>query len=107
LANFWDLNDNNHYRALAISCGSISLHRRLDPFRKAPIDFEPEDLERLANKGPASLSERAVLRFLLHIWSRFEFPFELSQTAGWDAEHRHAFIDWATGRTLGEPCRYF
>jgi integrase/recombinase XerD len=32
---------------------------------------------------------------------------KLSQMVGWDADHRRAFIDWATGSTLGEPCRYF
>lgn len=95
---------SDSWRALAGRFHYIAASVR---FGKLPADFVPEDLERLASKGPASLSERAVLRFLLHVWSHREFPFELSQTAGWDAEHRRAFIDWVTGRILGEPCRYF
>lgn len=92
------------WRALAERFHYIAASVR---YGKLPADFEPEDLEYLANRGPVSLSEQAVLGFLLHIWSRVEFPFELSQTADWDGEHRRAFIDWVTGRTLGEPCRYF
>jgi hypothetical protein len=94
----------DHWRALAGRFHYIAASVR---YGKLPEAFEPEDLERLASQGPASLSERAVLSFLLHVWSRREFPFELSQMVGWDADHRRAFIDWATGSTLGEPCRYF
>lgn len=99
-----DFSSHELWRSLAGHFHYIAASVR---FGKLPADFEPEDLERLAGKGPASLSERAVLHFLLHVWSRGEFPFELSQTVGWDAEHRRAFADWVNGATLGEPCRYF
>ena len=70
-------------------------------------DYEPETLMGLCEYGAISTSERSVFSFLLHIWNQYDFSFTLSDTLIWDDGHRKAFVAWASGRTLGEPFRYF
>lgn len=74
---------------------------------KLPVDFQPEDAIFLYREGPLSINERTVLGFLLHVWNHYDFPFELSETAGWDPSHQQAFAGWVSGKTLGRPLRYF
>ena len=73
---------------------------------RLPADFYPEHAVALFGE-PLSTYERSVLSFLLHVWNRYDFPFELSEVAGWSDESLHAFGNWATGQVLNEPCRYF
>ena len=74
--------------------------------QRLPENYGPEDAVALF-KEPLSTHERSLLSFLLHVWNRYDFPFELSEVAGWDSRHQRAFTNWANGRTLGRPCRYF
>jgi len=74
--------------------------------RRLPEDFSPEHAIAL-HEEPISTHERSVLSFLLHVWNRYDFPFDLSEVAGWTEQHQRAFSNWASGRTLGRPCRYF
>jgi hypothetical protein len=80
---------------------------------KLPADYKPEDAIFLYNEVPLSTHERNILGFLLHVWNKYDFPFELSEVEGWDPRHpppvgtRQAFIGWVTGKTLGRPLRYF
>jgi hypothetical protein len=73
---------------------------------RLPEDYQPQDAIELC-KESLSTYEHSVLSFLVHVWNRYDFPFELSEIAGWDEEHQRAFYNWANGRTLGRPCRYF
>lgn len=73
---------------------------------RLPKDFQPSDA--IALYGEAiSTHERSVLSFLLHVWNRYDFPFELSEVAMWGPDHQRAFSHWVNGQTLGQPCRYF
>lgn len=74
---------------------------------KLPDNYQPQDVIVLYHEGGVSSDELRVLHFLLHVWNRYEFPFELSEMMTWDSRHRKALIDWVSGRTLGTPCRYF
>ena len=95
---------------------------------KLPADFKPEDAIFLYREGPLSTHERNILGFLLHVWNKYDFPFEsvsvpegpLSEVEGWDPRHQQAFIGWdfvtappCTGknthlrRVPGRPMRYF
>ena len=74
---------------------------------RLPTDYKPEDAIFLYNEGPLSTNERTILGFLLHVWNRYDFPFDLAETTGWDPSHQQAFIGWVTGKTLGRPLRYF
>ena len=73
---------------------------------RLPADFYPEHAVALFQE-PLSTYERSELLFLLHVWNRYDFPFELSEVAGWSDESLHAFGRWVTGQTLKDPCRYF
>ena len=76
-------------------------------YGKLPADYKPEDAIFLYREGPLSTNERTILGFLLHVWNKYELPFELSDAEGWDPSHQQAFIGWVTGKTLGRPLRYF
>ena len=76
-------------------------------YGKLPADYKPEDAIRLCREVPLSTHERNILGFLLHVWNKYDFPFELSEVEGWDPRHQQAFIGWVTGKTLGRPMRYF
>lgn len=73
---------------------------------RLPADFYPEHAVALFQE-PLSTYERSVLSFLLHVWNRYDFPFDLSEVAGWSDDNLHSFGRWATGQTLKDPCRYF
>ena len=73
---------------------------------RLPEDYQPFDAIELF-KEPLSTHEHSVLSFLIHVWDRHDFPFELSTVSAWDEKHQRAFSNWASGRTLGRPCRYF
>ncbi len=73
---------------------------------RLPVDFEPADAISLFEE-PISTHERSILSFLLHVWNHYDFPFDLSEVAMWSPEHQRAFCGWASGQTLGKPCRYF
>ena len=91
------------WRILAKSFNIIS---RLVQFQRLSDDFSPEDAIAL-HEEPISTHERSVLSFLLHVWNRYDFPFELSEVVLWGPQHQQAFRDWVNGKTLGTPCRYF
>lgn len=74
--------------------------------RRLPEDFEPTDAIELHNEA-VSTHERSVLSFLLHVWNQYDYRFDLSEVCGWTEQHQRAFSNWANGRTLGRPCRYF
>ena len=97
------MNPLPHWRAFAdrFRCVTNMVHRA-----SLPKDYEPKDLIDLCNT-PISQNERRVFQFLLHVWNRHEFPFELSEIIGWDEQHHQEFINWVTGQTLNQPCRYF
>lgn len=80
---------------------------QLVDYKKLPVDYGPEEAIQIYKNTPLSRAERALLGFLLHVWNRYDFPFELSDIALWDSRHRTAFLNWVNGKTLGEPCRYF
>ena len=73
---------------------------------RLPVDFQPTDAISLYEEA-ISTHERSILSFLLHVWNRYDFPFELSEIAMWSPEHQKAFCGWVNGGTLGQPCRYF
>ena len=73
---------------------------------RLPEDFKPEHAVELY-KEPISTPERSILSFLLHVWNRYDYSFDLSEVAMWNPEHQRAFCDWANGKTLGKRCRYF
>ena len=73
---------------------------------RLPEDFKPEHAVELY-KEPISTHERSILSFLLHVWNRYDYSFDLSEVAMWNPEHQRAFCDWANGKTLGKRCRYF
>tara|TARA_Y100000815_G_scaffold270151_1_gene294314 strand:- start:547 stop:843 length:297 start_codon:yes stop_codon:yes gene_type:complete len=79
----------------------------LTRYGKLPAEYKPEDAIYLYKEVPLSTHERNVIGFLLHVWNHYDFPFELSEVAGWDPRHQQAFIGWVTGKTLGRPMRYF
>ena len=58
-------------------------------------------------KNKNNTHERSILSFLLHVWNRYDYSFDLSEVAMWNPEHQRAFCDWANGKTLGKRCRYF
>ena len=100
----WQLLANTfHAIDLLVRCG------------KLPADYGPEDAIFLYREVPLSTHERNILGFLLHVWNKYDFPFEsvsvpegpLSEVEGWDPRHQQAFIGWVTGKTLGRPLRYF
>ena len=92
----WQLLANTfHAIDLLVRCG------------KLPADYGPEDAVFLYKEVPLSTHERNIVGFLLHVWNKYDFPFELSEVEGWDPRHQQAFIGWATGKTLGRPLRYF
>lgn len=80
---------------------------RLISSGKLPENYQPSDFIELHSEGPLSTAERSVVQFLLHVWNRYEFSFELPEMMGWDLGHQEAFVEWANGRTLGRPLRYF
>ena len=73
---------------------------------RLPKDFYPEHAVALFEE-PLSTQERSTLSFLLHVWNRYEYPFELSEVAGWSEEHQRALGAWVMGRSLDDLCRYF
>ena len=85
---------------------TFDLTERMVKGDRLPDDFYPEHAVQLFDET-LSTYERSVLSFLLHVWNRYDFPFELSEVAGWTEQHQRAFSNWANGRTLGRPCRYF
>ena len=85
---------------------TFDLTERMVRGYRLPADFYPEHALALFEE-PLSTYERSVLSFLLHVWNRYDFPFELSEVAGWSEQNLHAFGKWATGQTLKDPCRYF
>ena len=68
-------------------------------FDRLPPDFLCEE--------PISTHERSILSFLLHVWNHYDYPFDLSEVAGWSDQHQIAFSNWVSGHTLGTRCRYF
>ena len=92
------------WRRLAGTFHAIELMVRAE---KLPQDYKPDDAIFLYREVPVSTHEGAALKFLLHVWNHYDFPFELSEVAGWDPRHEQAFINWVNGQTLGRPCRYF
>ena len=91
------------WQNLANTFALIKLLIRRD---RLPENFQPEHAIALYEE-PISTHERSILSFLLHVWNRYDFTFELSEVAMWGPEHQRAFSNWVNGRTLGEPCRYF
>ena len=75
--------------------------------KRIPANYTPQTLIDLCNSTALSISERSVFSFLLHIWNKYDFAFELPDTQMWDTDHQRAFIAWVNGRTLGKPLRYF
>lgn len=75
--------------------------------RKLPQDFEPVDLIQMSQAIPLSPTERDMAQFLLHVWNRYDHPFQLDQVLGWDNNHLQVFLDWFSGKLFGEPVRYF
>ncbi len=73
---------------------------------RLPKNFLPEHAIELFEEA-ISTHERSILSFLLHVWNRYDFPFELSEVVLWGPQHQQAFRDWVNGKTLGTPCRYF
>ena len=73
---------------------------------RLPENFQPEHAIALYEE-PISTHERSILSFLLHVWNRYDYSFDLSEVAMWNPEHQRAFCDWASGKTLGKRCRYF
>lgn len=73
---------------------------------KLPQNYEPRDVIKLYAAGPVSSDERRVLLFLLHVWNRYDYPFELSEAMTWDPSHLKAFLGWISGRILGGPFLY-
>ena len=99
-----EMNDISRWRCLADSFPCLS---RMMAGKRIPANYTPETLIDLARHGALSTSERSVLSFLLHVWNKYDFTFELPDTQIWDADHQKAFIAWSNGRTLGKPLRYF
>lgn len=73
---------------------------------RLPENFQPMDAIELY-QGPINIEERTILLFVLHVWNREEYRFELSEVDKWGPPHQQAFCDWVNGKTLGQPCRYF
>jgi hypothetical protein len=92
------------WRTLADTFRATDLLVRRD---KLPTNYKPEDAIFLYREVPLSTHERSILGFLLHVWNQYDFPFELSDIVGWDQAHQQAFTGWVTGKTLGQPLRYF
>lgn len=93
-----------HWRRFAQSFPALA---KLVHNGSLPPDYQPSDLDRLRRQAPFTNNEDNVFQFLLHVWNRYDYEFELSQMLCWDLKHRQAFLDWYTGRTLGSPSRYF
>lgn len=93
-----------HWRLLAEHFPALA---KLVANGSLPPDYQPSDLDRLRRQVPFTDNEQNVFQFLLHVWNRYDYEFELSQMLCWDLKHRQAFLDWYTGRTLGSPSRYF
>ena len=74
---------------------------------KLPANYTPQDMIEAYRSEPLSTSERSLFSFLLHVWNRYEFQFDLAEICFWDDGHRNAFLSWVNGKTLGTPCRYF
>ena len=94
----------SHWRQFAESFPALA---KLVRNGTLPTQYKPADLDQLRDKIPFTNNEHTVFQFLLHVWNRYDFEFELSQMLCWDLPHRQAFLDWYTGRTLGQPSRYF
>ncbi|MGE0496181.1 MAG: hypothetical protein AB7S38_43655 [Vulcanimicrobiota bacterium] len=71
---------------------------------RLPEQPDPRDLMALGGLSP---TESTIVRFLLHVWNRYENPFALDDLLSWDDKHRQAFTDWFTGRATGQPGQYF
>ena len=93
-------------QAWRILAQSFHVINRFVSGRRLPDDFQPTDAIDLYEEA-VSTHERSVLSFLLHVWNRYDYSFDLSEVAGWSEQHQRAFSNWASGRTLGRPCRYF
>ena len=85
---------------------TFDLTERMVKGDRLPDDFYPEHAVQLFDET-LSTYERSVLSFLLHVWNRYEYPFELSEVVGWSEQNLRAFGKWVTGQTLREPCKYF
>lgn len=63
--------------------------------------WDPEALLEWVENGGASMHERACAHFVLSVWSTGDTeeaigPFNVMRAlAGWDREHRAAFVEWA------------
>lgn len=75
--------------------------------RKLPEDFKPIDLDEMRKMIPLSPAEHDMAQFLLHVWNRYDYPFQLDQVLGWDNPHLQVFLDWFSGKLFGVPVRYF
>lgn len=95
----------NTFHAIDLLIGYGKLPANYD--RRKSLWDKPEDAIFLYTEVPLSTHERNILGFLLHVWNKYDFPFELSEVEGWDPRHQQAFIGWVTGKTLGRPMRYF
>ena len=104
----------NTFHAIDLLIGYGKLPANYAP-KEVPLGYKPEDAIFLYQEVPLSTHERNVLGFLLHVWNKYDFPFAsasvpegpLSEVEGWDLRHQQAFIGWVTGKTLGQPLRYF
>jgi hypothetical protein len=94
----------HRWRLLADSFPCLT---RMMAGKRIPTDYTPDTLIDLYSYGALSTSERSVMGFLLHVWNRYDFSFELPDTQTWDEAHQKAFIAWANGGKLGKPLRYF
>ena len=98
------MNQLHSWRLLADSFPCVT---RMMAGKRIPTDYTPETLIEFRQHSPLSTSERSVFSFLLHVWNKYDFSFELPDTQLWDPKHQKAFIAWASGRKLGKPLRYF
>lgn len=93
-------------QAWRILANTFQLTQLLIRRRRLPEDFQPVDAIALYEEA-ISTHERSILSFLLHVWNHYDYSFDLSEVAMWNEQHQRAFSNWASGRTLGRPCKYF
>ena len=98
-----DVEMATHWRRLAEQFPLVERFVRQDRLPERP---EPRHLLALLEEA-LSPTESTIVRFLLHVWNRYENPFALDDLLGWDDKHRKAFTDWFSGRATGQPGQYF
>ena len=98
-----DIEMATHWRRLAEQFPLVERFVQQDRLPERP---EPRHLLALLEEA-LSPTESTIVRFLLHVWNRYENPFALDDLLGWDDKHRKAFTDWFSGRATGQPGQYF